>query len=339
MVRKTSRARVPPQRLLLSLPWLVVMACSVLMLCPTAAAASSAASSPRVPRATHTASSAAAPTRTGVLEGTAADDDGGSSIPRLCRNSGHDNVLRRVLRRQCPRPIDGPITTKGAGATLAAQDPASWAPWAYAPECVPSSSDNATAPPFCVFTYTGGSISIIATPEVAAGLAPALDRAEAATGAAIVGDTFESYSLASLPHSKDTGRGAGQAGDGDARLVIQAVPGKNLGVIARQPILRGTVLMRDRARVLADVRFPQHVRRADGRTLLHAAAARLWAPEVVRGLSRSVEARAGEAHGVLEENVLSTNSFSNAVAGVNYMALFPQIAVRSASSIPGGMLD
>ncbi|CAK7205855.1 hypothetical protein SEUCBS139899_008634 [Sporothrix eucalyptigena] len=109
-------------------------------------------------------------------------------------------------------------------------------------------------------------------------------------------------------------------------LDVQEVPGKGLGVIAKEAIPRGTVLLRDNARVLADVRFPQHIRRAQGQALLQKASGRLPVPDDVRGLSRSVKAKPGEARGLLEENVLSTNSFAATVDGVAYMALFPEIA-------------
>ncbi|CAK7209790.1 hypothetical protein SCUCBS95973_000560 [Sporothrix curviconia] len=109
-------------------------------------------------------------------------------------------------------------------------------------------------------------------------------------------------------------------------LDVQDIPGKGLGVVARQAIPRGSVLLLDEARVLADVRFPQHIRRAQGQTLLHKAVGRLPEPDDVRGLSRSAMAQPGEARGVLEENVLSTNSFAVTFDGVAYMALFPEIA-------------
>ena len=155
---------------------------------------------------------------------------------------------------------------------------------------------------FCVFTHAhyGGGISIVATHETAAGLATILDQASIAQPAPPIDRPL---------------------------LRIQDIPGKGLGVVAGQAIPRGTVLFRDRARVLADVRFPQHVRRAQGQTLLHKASGRLPVPDDVRNLSRSVKAKPGEARGVLEENVLSTNSFAATVDGVAYMALFPEIAV------------
>ncbi|KAL1888631.1 hypothetical protein Sste5346_009423 [Sporothrix stenoceras] len=109
-------------------------------------------------------------------------------------------------------------------------------------------------------------------------------------------------------------------------LKIQDIPDKGLGIVAGQAIPRGTILFRDQARILADVRFPQHVRRAQGQTLLHKAAGRLPEPDDVRNLSRSIKAKPGEARGLLEENVLSTNSFAATVDGISYMALFPEIA-------------
>jgi hypothetical protein len=140
----------------------------------------------------------------------------------------------------------------------------------------------------------------VATPKTAASLAFILDQASIAQPAPLI--------------------------DGPL-LEIQDIPGKGLGVMAGQAIPCGTVLLCDRARILVDVRFPQHVRRAQGQRLLHKAAGRLSVPDDVRNLSRSVKAKPGEARGVLEENVLSTNSVAATIDGVAYMALFPEIAV------------
>ncbi|CAK7231056.1 hypothetical protein SBRCBS47491_007800 [Sporothrix bragantina] len=158
---------------------------------------------------------------------------------------------------------------------------------------------------FCVFTHAnyGGGISILATPETASGLAAIIDKAS------ISNPSTHAFPADQMPI-----------------LDVQDIPGKGLGVIAQQRIRRGALLLHDHARVLADVRFPQYVRRTQGQTLLHKATGRLPVPDDVRGLSRSVDAKLGEARGVLEENVLSTNSFAATVDGVAYMALFPKIA-------------
>ncbi|ERT00220.1 hypothetical protein HMPREF1624_03591 [Sporothrix schenckii ATCC 58251] len=200
------------------------------------------------------------------------------------------------MSRQCQIPV---------GNDAVQLPPSSWSPWSHPPAC--SEVNTTTSKPasdtlrFCVYTHAsyGGGISIVATPETAAGLAAVLDQASVAKAAPPING----------PHLK-----------------IQHIPGKGLGVVAGQAIPRGTVLLRDHARLLADVRFPLHVRRAQGQTLLHKAAGRLPDPDDVRSLSRSVKAKPGEARGVLEENILSTNSFAVTVEGFAYMALFPEIA-------------
>ncbi|KJR85324.1 uncharacterized protein SPSK_08987 [Sporothrix schenckii 1099-18] len=289
------------------LTWLLLL--SALSREGTAADAASSSTSILIPMtaSSHTAPSAAPsippfPTVPNVQRPTVRDvyDDDNLTSPRLCRNVGgkYNDALLRAMSRQCQIPV---------GNDAVQLPPSSWSPWSHPPAC--SEVNTTTSKPasdtlrFCVYTHAsyGGGISIVATPETAAGLAAVLDQASVAKAAPPING----------PHLK-----------------IQHIPGKGLGVVAGQAIPRGTVLLRDHARLLADVRFPLHVRRAQGQTLLHKAAGRLPDPDDVRSLSRSVKAKPGEARGVLEENILSTNSFAVTVEGFAYMALFPEIALR-----------
>lgn len=293
--------------LVLLMPWLLL--CCYLPLPATAAdTTASLSSTPLIPKtASNLATASAVPSRPPgpniphVKRPTTKDiyDDDDLTGPRLCRNLDHGDILLRVFNRQCSLPINSEATTSL---------PQSWSPWTHRPMC---SKGNTTTTAqtakleYCVFTHAhygdGGGISVVATPETAAGLAAILDRASLAGPSPLIDRPL---------------------------LDVQEVAGKSLGVVARQAISRGTVLLHDHARLLADVRFPQHVRRAQGQTMLHKAAGRLPLPDDIRALSRSVKAKPGEPRGVLEENVLSTNSFAATVGGVAYMALFPEIAVR-----------
>lgn len=289
-------------RLAIFAPWLLIFSGFLFPVVVSHAASSSAVplipktvSSPAVPSA-----ASSHPSVPHVQRPTVKDvyDDNDLTSQRLCRHVGgdDDDILHRVFGSQCNVPI---------GRSAMNLPPSSWSPWTHPPTCSvvnTTASTSSSTLEFCVFTHShyGGGVSIVATPETASGLATILDQASIAQPLPPIDRPL---------------------------LDIQDIPGKDLGVVAGEAIPRGTVLLRDRARVLADVRFPQHVRRAHGQTLLHKTAARLTVPDDVRGLSRSVKAKPGEARGVLEENVLSTNSFATTVDGVAYMALFPEIAV------------
>lgn len=290
--RESSLAMLAPQLLLLS----------VLSLTAVAVDTSSSSTKPLIPK---TASNPTVPSVAPSLSPTSKipyvrkptvkdiyDDDDLTS-PRLCRS--HDDRLLRLVQSQCPVTVDR---------TSVHRPPKEWSPWTHPPACpeVNTTTASSASLQFCMFTHANynGGISIVATPETAAGLATILGQASIAQPAPPVDRPL---------------------------LEIHDISGKGLGVVAGQAIPRGAVILRDQARILADVRFPQHVRRAQGQMLLHKAAGRLPVPDDVRNLSRSVKAKPGEALGILEENVLSTNSFAATVDGVAYMALFPEIAV------------
>jgi hypothetical protein len=82
--------------------------------------------------------------------------------------------------------------------------------------------------------------------------------------------------------------------------------------------------MVDYAAVVADSRFPSRVKREQGRQLLREAIERLPGAEEVLNLARS----SSDPDNVpVVEDVMKTNSFSVEIAGREYMALFPRIAV------------
>ncbi|OAA59883.1 SET domain protein [Niveomyces insectorum RCEF 264] len=294
-----------------------------------AAALSSSSNTPLIPRTTaspavaspapYTSNRPQQENKKRTVEGYLDDvDDDTSGNLRQCRCEDGQHRLYEAFRAQCPLPFHHD-NNDGDGNQVIPVNPSGWAPWTHPPACVPGKDKNV----FCVFTKAtfgdgdgdgGRGLSIVAPPQGASHLAAVLRR------------------VAISPSIENN----------DENLDVRAVPGKNLGVVARQHIRRGTVLLVERASLLVDSDLPRHVRRAQGRRLLRTAVARLPQPAAVRALSRrgevspSVAAIAKETGreaidasatpGLWEEDVLGTNSFTVAVNGIAYMVLFPKIA-------------
>ncbi|SPO05127.1 uncharacterized protein DNG_07812 [Cephalotrichum gorgonifer] len=180
----------------------------------------------------------------------------------------------------------------------------SWEPWAYAPHCV-YPPEQGSASKLCVYTYHSANgeagLSLIATPEMASFVAGILSARSEPWG------EFPSWQLS----------------PGEARRAYEVVevPGKGLGVVARRKIHRGEVIIRETPFVLGFTSDPGAAAGGEKPGLVEVAFTRLpeWHLERLSGMAVST---GGEWH----EDVMRTNTFGVMVDGVEYSALFPEIA-------------
>lgn len=183
-----------------------------------------------------------------------------------------------------------------------------WAPWTYRPYC----TDNTT---YCVFTHAhfqgpNRGVSIIDVQP---------SGSDNNTTSAVTSIAEFLSSLGASHGSQDDGHE-----EQPSPFEVRDIPGKGKGLIATRKIRRGHVFMVDHAAVVADVRLPTRIRRAEGLQLLKEAVERLPGADEVLNLARS--SRDPENVPVFED-VIRTNSFTVEIAGKDYMVLFPRIAV------------
>ncbi len=184
-----------------------------------------------------------------------------------------------------------------------AETPWRWGPWTHRPFCGGNSS-SATGS-YCVYTNAmaggqGRGISIVATPETAAGV---LNLAE---------------------HSVEPSRTRSPP-----PWALQDVLGKGKGLVATRKIAKGqAVVARDQAVVVAPVRYDvegqQPVTPRQKYELLRRAAEQLADPAAVFALASGALASGASAI----DDIMMTNSFGITVEGESFMALFPEVAVR-----------
>lgn len=243
------------------------------------------------------------------------------SADGLCAPSDRDALppLTDHDTTACPLPIDESV----------GPSPRAWAPWTHQPFCAGTK--------YCVFTnsaFAGGhGISIIATPEAAAGQLADIISSGADGGWLGLGREEGHDSHASKKQgnrtreaiTSSTRKTAGQRED-DEPYALRVIPDKGLGLVATRRIPRGQVFMTDVASVLADVSFPGRVRRVDGNELLTRAIAQLPDPERVMSLATSSRP---DKPSPRVEDVTRTNSFSATVGDSDWIALFAKIAVRT----------
>ncbi|XXH02240.1 hypothetical protein Hte_008608 [Hypoxylon texense] len=135
----------------------------------------------------------------------------------------------------CPLPVDED----------SAFDTGAWAPWKRRPYCVEPADDGGgggpPGPQFCLYTFEpfrGGAsrgLSVITTPALAASMVDALDDA-------VVPPKLRDHP--SSPLLAEEGQGQGQ-GRGGPAYVIQDVPKRGKGLVARRPIRKWDVVLVD----------------------------------------------------------------------------------------------
>lgn len=205
-------------------------------------------------------------------------------------------------------------------------DPASWAPWTHRPHCIEAADE-----PWCVFTNAavggadGNGMSIITTPELAAGALGLLTRPAALAEAA------ERY----IP--------AEQRLDRPPPYAVREVPGKGQGAVATRPIPSDRVILIDTAVLLSTVEYPADVLQSEVQDLMRTGVGRLRDPARVYALARRGDERSGGGGGgggddgdeegeeermklSVEEDIVLTNAFELTVDDKSYMGLFENLA-------------
>lgn len=224
---------------------------------------------------------------------------GSTNIPQTA-----DPIQARFHKNGC---LPGPLRLDSISSCAMfgqAQDAVPPAPWTQQPYCVNGGS-------YCVFSkadFLGPDrgLSIIDLNPESGGNA-----------------TSAIATLARLLSSNAPALGSVRSGS--PPYEVRDIVGKGKGLVAIRKIPRGEVFMVDYPAVVADVHFPRRVRQEEGRQLLREAIARLPAAEEILSLARS---SVNPDTVPVVEDVMKTNSFGVEIAGNDYMALFPNIAVR-----------
>jgi hypothetical protein len=180
----------------------------------------------------------------------------------------------------------------------------SWHPWSIPPTCTKPKTKGRSK--LCSFTtsnhWAGGGVSIITTPEVAAGVASQLHDPNIPWLEKERGSPFKTDSPA-------------------APFEVRELPEKGLGVMATKFIRKDQVLMLGLPIMLQiSNSVPWGV--YDVLKLLHRAGNQL--PQKEQGEMLRL-ARKGK--GYIIDDIMKTNSFDVTVAGVSHSGLYPEIAV------------
>ncbi|KAK4678892.1 hypothetical protein QC764_000720 [Podospora pseudoanserina] len=245
-----------------------------------------------------------------------------------------------ALQTTCPNPLLSPLSAAPKQSPLLVDDESDSfdipnLPWTHQPLCSTSFSDI-PGEKFCVFSSAsynlGAGVSFLTTPETAAGLVVAIDRAADHWLERRHFKPQEEFQHPDLPYA------------------IISIPGKGKGVIATRKISRFETIMRAFPAVIADnaffpgeeegeagVKFKvteggtrkatpagESVRArgfVKGRKYYQRALEQLGDKQRVLNLARS---RKGEMH-VLED-VIRTNAFGMTVNGRDCKGLYPEIA-------------
>jgi hypothetical protein len=183
-------------------------------------------------------------------------------------------------------------------------------PWTHTPYCVKPANRPKKGPRYCIYTSTtfrgGDGLSVIATPEVAAGLIAAHDDA-------VIPSRLWTHPANPLLDS-----------DIDPPpYEIQDIPGKGKGAIARQKFKQWQTVMVDFAVAILPMDLFEAVSPAQGRTLMERAIEQL--PKETKWTALSLAASTGG--GGLVQDILSTNSFGIDIDGIPHVALFPRGSV------------
>lgn len=182
-----------------------------------------------------------------------------------------------------------------------------WAPWVvYPPHCVYPGEGTATGK-YCVYTYLSSGeagISLVATPEVASSVAGILSARPEPWGEP------SSWQLYPGPRQR--------------AYATTDIPNKAKGAVATKKIRTGEVIIREAPFVLGFTAGPDGIAREENPGLLQTAFEGLpaWQRERLGDMAVST---GGEWH----EDAMRTNAFGVAVDGVEFSALFPEVAVSS----------
>lgn len=194
----------------------------------------------------------------------------------------------------CPIPIDD----------AAALATGAWDPWTFPPVCARPKNGNGSK--LCAFTLKslrgGAGLSLITTPEVAAGYVHVLMDPDIAWIERARGFPFGSVDPPPYEANK--------------------MPGKGVGVIANRTIHKDEVVI-FQVPIMLQLMDTANWDSADVLKLLHRAANRLPQAEQEKMLDM-----ARSSGGYIIDDIMKTNSFALAVNGVFHSALYPEIAVR-----------
>lgn len=219
------------------------------------------------------------------------DHLGGQAISQ-CTNNFAGPLTPRLDQLVCPPLVDNETAVITG----------SWSPWSIPPACLGSKKGGSK---LCTFTsfnhWAGGGVSIITTPEVAAGVASLLHDPD-------------------IPWLENE-RGSPFKTDGPKPFEVKDFPGKGFGVVATEFIRKNQVLMLGLP-IMLQLSGLNHWSSHDVLTLLHRAANQLPSKqrEEMRYLSR-------QGKGYIIDDIMRTNTFEVSVDGVSHSGLFPEIAV------------
>ncbi|KXX78465.1 N-lysine methyltransferase SMYD2 [Madurella mycetomatis] len=225
------------------------------------------------------------------------------------RVSAQSDLLGGQAISQCTNNFAGPFTPRPDQLICpplvdneTAVITGSWSPWSIPPACLGPKKKGGSK--LCTFTsfnhWAGGGLSIITTPEVAAGVARFLHDPD-------------------IPWLENE-RGSPFKTDGPKPFEVKEFPGKGFGVIATEFIRKNQVLMLGLPIMLQlseSNRWGPH----DVLKLLHRAANQLPSKEreEMRHLSR-------QGKGYILDDIMRTNTFDVSVDGVSHSGLYPEIA-------------
>ncbi|PVI04630.1 SET domain-containing protein [Periconia macrospinosa] len=179
----------------------------------------------------------------------------------------------------------------------ATSSPAAIGEWSDAPDCLQGREGKK----YCVHTtsrFRGGGLSIISTPEAA----------EAASSAFAYARKQAHY-----PH--------------DEWLEVKDIPGKGKGLVAKEILKKGKIIMVDAARVITSSKVPFYLQPGEGLNLYNSAVERL--PPKDRALVLDLD-KSKKGTGV--DDILKTNSFGcifpdgSEGEGDGYLCLFPLVS-------------
>ena len=228
-----------------------------------------------------------------LLFGRARADVGHSKGCRWERDGPLDASRLDGEHSQCQKPVDNVSTA--------------WKPWNHRPACAHPEAGGPSR--YCVYTYNAlrgsSGISLLATPQVAAGLAPYLDDPDPAW----------LHPQAQLYHVTSE--------EGERPYEVRDIPGKGKGAVAIRRILAGEVILRETPTIMNIPELPQGVVPSQVGEMFDLALDQL--PD--RDQNRVLEMARSKGSGNIVDDILNTNSFGVKVNDQFLSALCPEIAV------------
>lgn len=210
--------------------------------------------------------------------------------PEFCLPKDITTLLTSASHKTCPVPLGTPERRP---------QPL----WTHAPSCTTTDSET-----FCVFTdstFGPNGLSLIAPPEAASVLTPALSQ---------------------IYHSSFPTKASARNLNLEPAVEVQDIPGKGKGLVATRHIKAKETFLIDHASLVVRAEFLQEVDKDVMWGMLDEAVSRLVDPGVVRRLDRM-----GRAANVVED-VLQTNTFNSDLEVGRSFVVFPLISVRCSTS-------